>query len=105
MSRLLIDAGEALYGPQWQSALARDLKVSSRTVRRWASGESPVPLGAYSDVTGLCLDRSEALLDLVERLNEEADRLPPSRNHKPRRLNDVEPDEWTAASATAKGKP
>jgi DNA-binding transcriptional regulator YiaG len=34
--------GQALYGPRWQSELARALGVSDRTVRRWsASGELP----------------------------------------------------------------
>ena len=34
---------EAIYGPRWQSALARDLVRDIRTIRRWKSGESPVP--------------------------------------------------------------
>jgi hypothetical protein len=34
---------EAIYGPGWQSALARDLVREPRTIRRWKSGESPVP--------------------------------------------------------------
>lgn len=32
-------AGEALYGVQWQTALARDLGIADRTVRRWAAGK------------------------------------------------------------------
>jgi hypothetical protein len=32
-----------LYGPGWQSALARDLVRDIRTIRRWKTGESPVP--------------------------------------------------------------
>ena len=35
--------GRALYGERWQTQLARDLKVSDRTVRRWARGDSPIP--------------------------------------------------------------
>lgn len=35
--------GEALYGPRWQSELARELGVADRTVRRWVSGETPEP--------------------------------------------------------------
>jgi hypothetical protein len=34
---------EKLYGPRWQSALARELVRDPRTIRRWASGECPVP--------------------------------------------------------------
>lgn len=40
----LHEAGNALYGRQWQSALARELGVDPRTVRRWASGKiAPSP--------------------------------------------------------------
>ena len=31
--------GESLYGPRWQSKLARALPVNPRTVRRWLAGE------------------------------------------------------------------
>ena len=34
---------EAIYGQGWQSALARDLVRDIRTIRRWKTGESPVP--------------------------------------------------------------
>jgi hypothetical protein len=36
-----------LYGAhRWQTALAHELQVNDRTVRRWASGASPVPQSA-----------------------------------------------------------
>lgn len=35
----LKEIGELLYGDRWQSALARDLEVTDRTVRRWAAGK------------------------------------------------------------------
>jgi plasmid maintenance system antidote protein VapI len=35
-------AGERLYGSRWQTTLARRLKVSTRTVRRWLSGKNPI---------------------------------------------------------------
>jgi transcriptional regulator with XRE-family HTH domain len=35
--------GLAAWGPEWQSPLARALGVSPRLVRRWASGEVPIP--------------------------------------------------------------
>lgn len=66
MSRLLIETGEALYGPRWQSDLARDLGVSDRTMRRWvAGGDNPKP-GVYVDLHRLVVER-QALLDRVER--------------------------------------
>lgn len=35
----LRNAGEALFGPKWQTALARALPVNPRTVRAWLSGK------------------------------------------------------------------
>lgn len=36
-----------LYGShRWQTALSRELQVNDRTVRRWASGASPIPQSA-----------------------------------------------------------
>jgi len=34
---------ESIYGAGWQSKLARELVRDIRTIRRWKSGESPVP--------------------------------------------------------------
>lgn len=68
MSRLLVEAGEALYGPLWQSALARDLDISDRTVRRWVAGTSPVPAGLYIDLLRLTQERAAVLDALAGRL-------------------------------------
>jgi DNA-binding transcriptional regulator YdaS (Cro superfamily) len=68
VSRLLVECGEALYGPQWQSALARDLGVADRTVRRWVAGTSEVPPGLYVDLLRLTQERAAALDALAERL-------------------------------------
>ena len=35
--------GLVLYGEQWQRALAGDLKVSDRAVRRWVAGDANPP--------------------------------------------------------------
>ena len=37
------DAGEALFGPRWQSALARALGRQHSEVHRWLTGERAVP--------------------------------------------------------------
>lgn len=37
------EAGESLYGTGWQIKLAGDLGRDDRTIRRWKTGESPVP--------------------------------------------------------------
>jgi len=67
-SKLLRDVGAALYGPRWQSDLARDLKVTDRTVRRWTDGSSDVPDGVYLELLSLCQERAAMLDDLIERL-------------------------------------
>lgn len=64
MSRLLVECGEALYGPRWQSELARELQVSDRTVRRWVAGTSEVPAGLYVDLLRLTQKRA-AVLDAL----------------------------------------
>lgn len=62
-------AGEALYGRQWQVPLARDLGVTDRTVRYWATGS-----GRPADLADRLLpllhhraERFEQLISLVER--------------------------------------
>ena len=39
---LLIRAGEALFGPNWQTALAAEMDVTARYVRMLAVGDRPV---------------------------------------------------------------
>ena len=68
MSRLLVEAGEALYGPRWQAELARDLSVADRTIRRWVAGTSKVPTGLYLDLLRLTQERAAALDALAPRL-------------------------------------
>lgn len=46
-------AGELLYGPRWQTALARDLNVADRTVRRWAAGKIQIGEGAAKCINHL----------------------------------------------------
>lgn len=49
----LEDAGEALYGDRWQTAIARDLEVSDRTVRNWTARKFPIPVGVQRDILAL----------------------------------------------------
>jgi hypothetical protein len=49
----------ALYGEDWQSPLARRIRVDARTVRRWKAGDRTIP------------EWVEALLDLLERYPKE----------------------------------
>lgn len=38
--KVLANAGMALFGPAWQSDLARLLKLERRTIQRWAAAAS-----------------------------------------------------------------
>ena len=70
MSRLLAEAGEALYGPRWQSEVARDLGCNVRTVQRWVAGVVDVPAGIYADLWRLALERAVLLDAVAEKLKE-----------------------------------
>ena len=59
--KLLTAVGVALYGPRWQSDLARDLGVSDRTVRRWVSGEDIPRQGVWRDLLALVVTHHEQL--------------------------------------------
>lgn len=60
--------GTALYGPLWQSQLARDLDVAVRTVQRWAGGEFEIPPGVWLDIAKLCKARGADLDKWAKRL-------------------------------------
>ena len=65
---LLRTIGEALYGPRWQTDLARDLAVSDRTVRRWVAGTDALPAGVAADLARLCEERARILCKLRSHL-------------------------------------
>lgn len=69
MLDLLIETGQALYGQQWQTALARDLGVNDRTMRRWVAGQFPVPVGVRAELVTLLKERGVMLDALAERLS------------------------------------
>lgn len=69
---LLREAGEALYGPRWQSELARALGVSDRTVRRWAAGSFAVPAGVWTTIGDMLRERGVALASVRRRLKRAA---------------------------------
>lgn len=53
----LATIGEALYGPRWQSELARALGVGLRRMQRWAAGDFAIPDGVRADIRALALRR------------------------------------------------
>lgn len=60
--------GEAMYGPRWQSELARALGVTDRTIRRWAAGEWPVPSPVQAEIKTLLKSRSSTLREILQTL-------------------------------------
>ncbi len=61
----LADIGRALYGERWQTALAADLGVADRTMRRWVSEESAIPLGIVRDVRALLVARLQEIGGMI----------------------------------------
>jgi hypothetical protein len=57
--------GAALRGPSWQRAIALDLGVYERTVRRYVSGESPIPDAIEAAVVKLLRDHAKLLVALA----------------------------------------
>ena len=64
----LRQVGELLYGPRWQSDLARDLGVAGRTVRRWVAGDAEISDDVAGRLADQVADRLRRLTDLAERL-------------------------------------
>lgn len=67
-TKLLKDAGEALYGPRWQTELARDLGMSERHMRRLVSGASDLTPGMAMEIWRLAEERASDLDDVIRRL-------------------------------------
>lgn len=65
---LIVRVGEALYGAYWQQAIARDLDMSDRHVRRMASGDYPLKPGMALDLWRIALERAALLDELIEEL-------------------------------------
>ncbi len=65
---LLRRVGVALFGPRWQSALAIDLDVSDRTMRRWVAGDA-IPHGVWGELKLLTYSRGLVLIEISDELN------------------------------------
>ena len=62
--------GAALYGPRWQTDLARALDVSDRSMRRWVAGQNAVPDGLRPVLARLVAERIEELRTVHARLTQ-----------------------------------
>lgn len=69
-TKLLRDAGEALYGSHWQSTLARNMDMSDRHMRRLAAGEADLTPGMASDLWHIAKQHIAALDEIAARLKE-----------------------------------
>ena len=58
---LLARAGEAAFGPRWQSELGRALGVTDRTVRNWSTGTTALPEGLGARLRAVLGDRAELI--------------------------------------------
>lgn len=67
-TKLLKDAGAALYGPRWQSEIARDLQMSDRHMRRLVAGEARLTSGMAMDLWRIAEERKADLEEVIERL-------------------------------------
>ena len=61
----LATAGRALYGERWQTSLADDLHVSDRTMRRWVTGEFPIPAGVVTELRSVLVERLNTIGGMV----------------------------------------
>jgi hypothetical protein len=69
---LLRRVGQALYGQDWKTALARALDVNERSVRRWDDGASPIPGGVRGELLQLVGKRGGELIELQRDLTRAA---------------------------------
>lgn len=65
MPNLITQYGRALYGARWRAAMADDLGVSERTVRRWAKGEFQVPEGVLRELRQKCVAKATEIAALT----------------------------------------
>lgn len=68
---LFSELGAAIYGPQWQSPLARALGINVRTVQRWAAGESDPPATVMNDLVAMFIEHAKHIAKLAERVGHE----------------------------------
>ncbi|HHP4838305.1 TPA: transcriptional regulator [Acinetobacter baumannii] len=65
----LRQAGEILYGNQWQSDLARALGVDARRVRDWLQERRPIPVGIKSEIILLLKEKSRKSVEYADYLD------------------------------------
>ncbi|EPP3430719.1 transcriptional regulator [Acinetobacter baumannii] len=67
----LIQAGEILYGAQWQTELARAIDVDPRRVRQWITRERPIPAGIRNEIILLLKEKSRKSVEYADYLDQQ----------------------------------
>lgn len=100
-SLLLRQVGEVLFGASWQSEFCRIAGVSDRSMRRWASGQDPIPPGVWGDIQTYARGQWLTIKYFDEQITPVMGKLHPVPNTQPM------PDSWglAFALATADGRP
>lgn len=65
---LLAECAEIFFGPTGASELARRVKVSDRTMRRWLAGDTTPPAGIIHQLVDLSRERLSEIARLRTRL-------------------------------------
>ena len=65
---LLTEIGVALYGRRWVNAMAADINVNKKTLRRWSNGVSPISAELDHKVMALLEQRRIQLLFVSAKL-------------------------------------
>lgn len=68
LNPLFIRAARSLYGEQWQSAIARDLEMSDRQIRRIVSGTANAQPGMLVDLWRLMLERQLEMDKIIDEI-------------------------------------
>lgn len=71
---LLIRAGEALFGPRWQSDLAREMEMTDRHMRLIVAEGSPVTDAHLSRVLQIVREHAKKLEGVAAALEKEIDK-------------------------------
>ena len=69
VTRDLAMTGEALYGRIWQAQVAELLRIDSRRLRAWLSGERQIPDGIWTELADELRRRGKRAIVLADHLS------------------------------------
>lgn len=64
----LIEAGEALFGQGWKSAVARLLDVDPRRIKHWLDETRPIPPGIRKELVAELRRRGKHAFSVADKL-------------------------------------